>query len=75
MRLLIVDTLSRCVPVIVSLLSNWNRSNTTHSTVISFSLHERIIRVNEAQPRGQPRRDDYYDQDGGDGDYNDSGEY
>ncbi len=33
---------------------------------------KRIIRVNEAQPREKPRRDDFYDDDGDDGDYDDS---
>lgn len=34
-----------------------------------YELDGRIIRVNEAQPRGQDRRDDFYDDDGDDEDY------
>jgi nucleolin len=37
-----------------------------------YELDGRIIRVNEAQPREKPRRDDFYDDDGDDGDYDDS---
>jgi RNA recognition motif-containing protein len=34
-----------------------------------YELDGRIIRVNEAQPRGQGSRDDFYDDDGNDEDY------